>query len=98
MPLERLRGGVEGRVGFYRTVEPVQIQLLRRWDPFAMPGDEDLPVRQECGSLFSTGDIQTAGSCPGAGTSSEGAGHLDQPLKAGCLRRSGQREGCCQDA
>jgi len=40
--LERLRGGVEGRIGFYRTVEPVQIQLLRRWDPFAMPGDEDL--------------------------------------------------------
>ncbi|MGZ4740924.1 MAG: low molecular weight protein-tyrosine-phosphatase [Ilumatobacteraceae bacterium] len=40
--LERLRGGVEQRLGFYRSVEPVQIQLLRRWDPWAMPGDEDL--------------------------------------------------------
>jgi protein-tyrosine-phosphatase len=40
--LERLRGGEEARTGFYRSVEPVQIQLLRRWDPFAMPGDEDL--------------------------------------------------------
>ena len=40
--LERLRGGEESRLGFYRYVEPVQIQLLRRWDPFAMPGDEDL--------------------------------------------------------
>jgi protein-tyrosine-phosphatase len=41
--LERLRGGEELRLGFYRSVEPVQVQLLRRWDPFAMPGDEDLP-------------------------------------------------------
>ncbi|MGZ7023097.1 MAG: low molecular weight protein-tyrosine-phosphatase [Ilumatobacteraceae bacterium] len=40
--LERLRGGEEQRLGFYRSVEPVQIQLLRRWDPWAMPGDEDL--------------------------------------------------------
>ena len=40
--LERLRGGEESRSGFYASVEPVQIQLLRRWDPFAMPGDEDL--------------------------------------------------------
>ncbi len=40
--LERLRGGEELRLGLYRSVEPVQIQLLRRWDPFAMPGDEDL--------------------------------------------------------
>ncbi|MEP7113530.1 MAG: low molecular weight protein-tyrosine-phosphatase [Ilumatobacteraceae bacterium] len=40
--LERLRGGEESRRGFYATVEPVQVQLLRRWDPFAMPGDEDL--------------------------------------------------------
>jgi protein-tyrosine phosphatase len=40
--LERLRGGEELRVGPYRWVEPVQVQLLRRWDPFAMPGDEDL--------------------------------------------------------
>jgi protein-tyrosine phosphatase len=40
--LERLRGGEESRRGFYPTVEPVQIQLLRRWDPFAMPGDEDV--------------------------------------------------------
>ena len=40
--LERLRGGEESRRSFYASVEPVQIQLLRRWDPFAMPGDEDL--------------------------------------------------------
>ena len=40
--LERLRGGEESRRGLYASVEPVQIQLLRRWDPFAMPGDEDL--------------------------------------------------------
>ena len=40
--LERLRGGEESRRGFYSSVEPVQIQLLRRWDPFAMPGDEDI--------------------------------------------------------
>ena len=41
--LERMRGGVEQRVGHVATVEPVQVQLLRRWDPYAMPGDEDLP-------------------------------------------------------
>lgn len=41
--LERMRGGVEQRVGHYPTVEPLQVQLLRRWDPYAMPGDEDLP-------------------------------------------------------
>ena len=40
--LERLRGGEEARRGYYVVVEPVQIQLLRRWDPYAMPGDEDL--------------------------------------------------------
>ena len=40
--LERLRGGEESRTGAYSSVEPVQIQLLRRWDPFAMPGDEEL--------------------------------------------------------
>lgn len=40
--LERMRGGVEQRVGHIATVEPVQVQLLRRWDPYAMPGDEDL--------------------------------------------------------
>jgi len=40
--LERLRGGEEARRGFYVSVEPLQIQLLRRWDPYAMPGDEDL--------------------------------------------------------
>lgn len=41
--LERMRGGVDQRTGHYATVEPVQVQLLRRWDPYAMPGDEDLP-------------------------------------------------------
>jgi protein-tyrosine phosphatase len=41
--LERLRGGVDLRRGPYRDVEPVQIQRIRRWDAYAMPGDEDLP-------------------------------------------------------
>jgi len=40
--LERLRGAEESRHGFYVSVEPMQIQLLRRWDPYAMPADEDL--------------------------------------------------------
>lgn len=40
--LERLRGGVDLREGPYRDVEPEQLHLLRRWDPYAMPGDEDL--------------------------------------------------------
>src|SRR6478672_2369342 len=40
--LERMRGGEEARHGFYVSVEPLQVQLLRRWDPYAMPGDEDL--------------------------------------------------------
>lgn len=40
--LERMRGGVEQRTGHYAAVEPVQVQLLRRWDPYAMPGDENL--------------------------------------------------------
>ena len=41
--LERMRGGVDQRTSPYAKVEPVQVQLLRRWDPYAMPGDEDLP-------------------------------------------------------
>lgn len=41
--LERMRGGVDLRTGPYAAVEPVQVQVLRRWDPYAMPGDEDLP-------------------------------------------------------
>lgn len=40
--LQRLCGGEDSRSGSYGSVEPLQIQLLRRWDPFAMPGDEDL--------------------------------------------------------
>lgn len=40
--LERLRGGVDLREGSYRDVEPQQLNLLRRWDPYAMPGDEDV--------------------------------------------------------
>ena len=40
--LERLRGGVDLRAGIYREIEPVQLHLLRRWDPYAMPGDEDV--------------------------------------------------------
>ena len=41
--LDRMRGSIDQRTGHYATVEPVQVQLLRRWDPYAMPGDEDLP-------------------------------------------------------
>lgn len=40
--IERLRGGVDLREGPYREVEPEQLHLLRRWDPYAMPGDEDV--------------------------------------------------------
>ena len=40
--LERLRGGVDLRLPKYREVEPVQLPLLRRWDPYAMPGVEDV--------------------------------------------------------
>lgn len=40
--IERLRGGIDNRAGPYRVNEPMQLQLLRRWDPYAMPGDEDL--------------------------------------------------------
>ncbi|MCY7298451.1 MAG: low molecular weight phosphotyrosine protein phosphatase [Ilumatobacteraceae bacterium] len=55
--LERMRGGVEHRTGHVATVEPVQVQLLRRWDPYAMPGDEDLPdpwaqPRDAYGTMF----------------------------------------------
>ncbi|TPW12015.1 MAG: protein-tyrosine phosphatase [Acidimicrobiaceae bacterium] len=41
--LRRLAGFDDQRTGVYRCVEPDQLQLLRRWDPHAMPGDEDLP-------------------------------------------------------
>ncbi len=40
--LRRLGGSIDQRSGFYRTVEPEQLQLLRRWDPYGMPGDEEL--------------------------------------------------------
>jgi len=40
--LERLRGGIDMRRSAYREMEPVQLHLLRRWDPYAMPGDEDV--------------------------------------------------------
>ena len=40
--LERLRGGDDLRGAAYREMEPVQLHLLRRWDPYSMPGDEDL--------------------------------------------------------
>lgn len=40
--LMRMRGHHDLRHSWYRTVEPEQVQLLRRWDPYAMPGDEDL--------------------------------------------------------
>lgn len=40
--LRRLRGGIDERSGAYRSMEPEQLHLLRRWDPYAMPGDEDV--------------------------------------------------------
>ncbi len=55
--LERMRGGVEQRTGRIAIVEPSQVQLLRRWDPYAMPGDENLPdpwghPRDAYGTMF----------------------------------------------
>ncbi len=40
--LEKLRGGADARQGPYRELEPLQVHLLRRWDPYAMPTDEDV--------------------------------------------------------
>jgi protein-tyrosine phosphatase len=40
--LRRLSGFDDQRTGTYRAVEPDQLQLLRRWDPFGMPGDENI--------------------------------------------------------
>jgi protein-tyrosine phosphatase len=40
--MERLRAGMDLRTTFHVISEPFQVQLLRRWDPYAMPGDEDL--------------------------------------------------------
>ena len=40
--LRRLGGSTDQRIGPYGALEPQQLQLLRRWDPFGMPGDEDL--------------------------------------------------------
>jgi protein-tyrosine phosphatase len=40
--LERLRGRLDLRARSYREMEPLQLHLLRRWDPIAMPGDEDV--------------------------------------------------------
>jgi protein-tyrosine phosphatase len=40
--LRRLGGSIDQRTDSYRGVEPEQLQLLRRWDPYAMPGDEDV--------------------------------------------------------
>jgi protein-tyrosine-phosphatase len=40
--LEGVRGGMELRSTFHLVSEPNQIQLLRRWDPYGMPSDEDL--------------------------------------------------------
>lgn len=51
--LERLRSGMELRQSFYMLIEPNQIQLLRRWDPYAMPGDEDLSADIDEEAMFS---------------------------------------------
>lgn len=40
--LRRLVGSTDQRVGPYGRLEAQQTQLLRRWDPYGMPGDEDL--------------------------------------------------------
>ncbi len=40
--LRRLGGSIDQRTGAYRAVEPEQLQLLRRWDPYGMPGDEEV--------------------------------------------------------
>ncbi|HZX53601.1 MAG TPA: hypothetical protein VFE86_02925 [Ilumatobacteraceae bacterium] len=57
--LERLRGGVESRRAAYVTVEPLQIQLLRRWDPYSMPGDENLrdPVGRQAAAYAEMFDV-----------------------------------------
>lgn len=47
--LRRLGAAIDERTGFYRTIEPTQVQLFRRWDPFAMPGNEDLADPWGCG-------------------------------------------------
>jgi len=40
--LRRLGGSLDQRIGPYGALEPQQVQLLRRWDPYGMPGDEDV--------------------------------------------------------
>jgi len=40
--LRRLGGSTDQRIGPFGSLEPQQFQLLRRWDPYAMPGDEDV--------------------------------------------------------
>ena len=40
--LTRMRGAADPRRGRVRDLEPHQIQLLRRWDPYAQPGDVQL--------------------------------------------------------
>ena len=40
--LTRMRGSSDPRRGALRDLEPEQIQLLRRWDPYAQPGDVQL--------------------------------------------------------
>ena len=47
--LERLRGGEESRRVVYSRVEPVQIQLLRRWDPSRCPVTKTSPIRGATG-------------------------------------------------
>ena len=45
--LRRLGGSIDQRIGPYRDLEPQQFQLLRRWDPYGMPGDEDVSDPRE---------------------------------------------------
>lgn len=47
--LRRLGGIADQRTGPYGVLEPRQVHLLRRWDPYAMPGDEDLDDPAEHG-------------------------------------------------
>jgi protein-tyrosine-phosphatase len=57
--LERVRGGIELRTTPHLLLEPQQVQLLRRWDPFGMPGDEDLarPLASDASAIRDMFDI-----------------------------------------
>jgi protein-tyrosine phosphatase len=57
--LRRLGGSTDQRIGPYRDLEPQQFQLLRRWDPYGMPGDEDVidPRQREIAAYAEMYDV-----------------------------------------